>query len=71
MTVILATPITRALLQRVDAEGLVQQLGRLGLELDRRALEHGGAVALVDLKRVQRAAVEEEQRRVLGGEPRR
>ena len=56
-----------ALGERVDAERLVEQLGGLGLELDRRALEHGGAV-VVGLQRLQRAAVEEEQRRALGGD---
>src|SRR4051794_39612989 len=57
----------QAALERVDAEGLVQQRGRLGLELDRGALQDGGAVGLVDLQRLEGAAVEEEQRRVLGG----
>src|SRR4051812_24553444 len=56
-----------ALLQRVDAEGLVQEVRRLGLELDGRALEHGGPVALA-LERLERAAVEEEERRALRGD---
>src|SRR3712207_2743462 len=53
-----------ALLEGVDLERLVQEVGRLLLELHRRALEDGRAVVAVDLKRLQRAAVEEEQRRV-------
>src|SRR3954453_2507307 len=56
-----------ALLQRVDAEGLVEEVRRLGLELDGRTLEHGGAV-VVALERLQGAAVEEKERRARRGD---
>ncbi len=48
-------------LEGVDLERLVEQVGGLGLELDLRALQYGGAVVL-GLQRVERAPVEEEQR---------
>src|SRR3954447_13164517 len=51
----------------LDAEGLVEQVGGLLLELDGRALEDRRAV-VARLERLERAAVEEEQRSALGGD---
>ena len=50
----------------VGAERVVEQRGRLVLQLDGRALEHSRRA--LRLERLQRAPVEEEQRSALGGD---
>ena len=66
LTVMVATPITKPSSSASIFERLVEQVGGLGLELDRRALQDGGAVVL-GLQRVERAPVEEGQRGARNG----